>query len=116
MDRRNESRFPSALVTRVTELDGNAAPLTGELIDISESGVSVLLAAQLPSGALVRIDIADTQVYGQICYTNPEAGAYRTGIAVERILLGSSDLSSILRAVLERPPEPVSGNPLQPVR
>ncbi len=116
VDRRNESRFPCALVTRVSELDPGALPIPGELIDISESGISVLLTAQLPAGALVRIDIADAQVYGQICYTNPEASAYRTGIAVERVLLGASDLSNILRAVLDRPPQALSSHALQPVR
>jgi hypothetical protein len=41
-------------------------------------------------------------LYGQVAYCLPDDTAFRTGIEVYRVLLGGTDLSDILRAVLRQ--------------
>lgn len=101
MDRRFDTRFPSDLQVRVTDLDNDAESATGTLLDISVSGICVLLPVQMAPGLLVQLDFAETVLYGQITYANEENGGFRTGFAVERVLVRSSDLTNILDSILD---------------
>jgi len=101
MERRFDTRFPSDLQVRVTDLDHDAESSTGTLLDISVAGICVLLPVLKPAGSLVQLDFAETVLYGQIAYANEENGTFRTGITVERVLVRASDLSNILESVLE---------------
>jgi len=103
MERRFDTRFPSDLQVRVTDLDNEAVSAIGTLIDISVSGICVILPVLRPSGSLVKLDFAETMLYGQITYANEENGGFRTGIAVERVLVRSSDLTNILDSILDEP-------------
>ena len=102
MERRFDTRFPSDLQVRITDLDNGSGECDGTLINISESGICVLLETLKPAGSLVKLDFADTVLYGQVAYANEESGKYRTGIAVERVLVRASDLSNILESLLEQ--------------
>src|ERR1051325_6533245 len=99
MERRFEARFPSDLPVVVTGLDTETDSVTGTLLDISESGICVLLREPKSPGSLVKLDFADTVLYGQIAYSNEENGTFRTGVSVERVLVQSSDLSNILESL-----------------
>jgi PilZ domain len=103
MESRFDTRFPSDLQVRVTDLDDDAASASGTLLDISVSGICVLLPVLKPSGSLVKLDFAETVLYGQIAYANEESGGFRTGIAVERVLVRSWDLTNILDSILDEP-------------
>ena len=103
MERRFDTRFPSDLEVRVTDLDNETETATGTLLDMSESGICVLLPVLKPAGSLVKLDFAETVLYGQIAYANEEDGKFRTGVAVERVLVRSSDLSNILESILGEP-------------
>lgn len=101
MDRRFDERFPTDLQVRVTQLDNEGESTCGTLLDMSLSGICVLLPVYLSAASLVKLDFADTVLYGHIAYANPENGAFRTGISVERVLVQASDLSNILDSLLE---------------
>jgi hypothetical protein len=115
MDRRFDTRFPSGLQVRVTDLDNAAESTTGTLLDISVSGIAVLLTMQKPEGLLVKLDFAETVLYGQVAYANAENGRFRTGIAVERVLVRASDLSHILESLLEDAPRVIAQPPAVPI-
>lgn len=60
-----------------------------------------MLPDSVRTGSLVELKLADTVLYGQIAYANEENGRFRTGIGVEPILLATSDLTQIMRVLLE---------------
>ena len=101
MERRFDARFPSDLRVRITDLEGGTGEMEGTLLNISESGICVCLQAPKPTDSLVKLEFADTVLYGQIAYCHEEDGKYRTGIAVERVLVRASDLTNILESLLE---------------
>jgi hypothetical protein len=72
----------------------------GTLVDISESGICALLPTSLPAGTLVRVDILEVSLYGEIVYSQPETAHFRTGIFVEHVLLETSNVSRIVESYL----------------
>jgi len=69
-------------------------------VNLSESGICALMDTQVAQGSLVKIQIANTVVYGQATHATEENGKFRTGFTVEQVLLRTSDLTTILRALL----------------
>jgi len=106
VERREKPRFPANLGVRVTDLDDFAEPFEGTVADISESGVCALLPRHMIAGATVKIELDDAVLYGHVTYAFGIDSTYRTGIAVESVLLGNSDLSNILKVLLEPEPAP----------
>lgn len=101
MDRRDETRFPSDLQIRVMGLD-DGPEAEGTVVDMSTAGICAILPDALEIGSLVKLELADTVLYGQIAYVNEESGGtFRTGISVERVLVQASDLSHIMKALLD---------------
>lgn len=70
------------------------------MVDISESGVCLLLAIPLAPHTAVRLNIAESGFYGHVAYCSAEGEQFRIGIAVEQVLLGGADLGGILQQVL----------------
>ncbi len=101
MDRRYDNRFNSGLPVQVSGLDDTSEPTSGVLLDISVSGICTLLPLPLPSGSVVKLNLAGTILFGHIIHVAPQDDAFRTGIAVERVLVQSSDLAHILESVLD---------------
>jgi hypothetical protein len=100
MERRLESRHPSDLLLHVTALEEGAEPVSGALVNLSDSGVCALLSMRLPDACLVKLELADTVLYGQVVYCCEENGTFRTGISVERVLFQATDLAAILGALI----------------
>lgn len=101
MERRFDTRFPADLRVHISDIEENSVPIVGTLLNMSESGICVYLPEEKEPGALVKLEFADTELYGQIAYANEEDGSWRTGIAVERVLVQAADLSNILESLLE---------------
>ena len=96
MDRRFHQRLPTDLPVRLTQLDGDGE-LAGQLEDISDSGICSLFPEAVEPGAMVKLEILGLTLYGHIVYSNPEDGAFRTGIFVEPALLDSSNITELVR-------------------
>jgi hypothetical protein len=116
MERRADERFEVQFETRVTVLSNERHSALGRVTDISNSGISVDLPFQLAAGDLVELEMADSTLYGQVvysnavysnaAYSNKDSSLFRTGIEASRVLLGGTELSSILqRVLLEALPE-----------
>jgi hypothetical protein len=99
MDRRFNQRFSTDLKVVLTQLD-DGVESTGQLEDISDSGICSLFKVPLAPGAVVKLDILGLTLYGHIVYSNPEDGAFRTGIFVEPALLDSSNITELVKNYL----------------
>ncbi len=106
MERRADERFKVQFETRVTVLGDQRQSALGRVTDISKSGISVDLPLQLDAGDMVELEMADSTLYGQVVYSNPEISSFHTGVEASRVLLGGTELSNILqRVLLETSPE-----------
>jgi len=65
----------------------------------------VILPCELLPDELVRLEAADCTLFGHVVYSTvystSSRNAFRTGIEVERVLLGNTDLADLLRTALE---------------
>ncbi len=99
MDRRFNQRISSDLPVRLTQLD-DGVELSGQVQDLSDSGICGLFNQPLPPGALVKLEILGLTLYGDIVYSNPEDDVFRTGIFVEPALLDSSNITELVKSYL----------------
>ena len=68
-----------------------AVPAT--LADISEAGVCLILPCELWPEEMVKLKTADSTLFGHVVYSTWKRNAFRTGVEVERVLLGGTDLA-----------------------
>ena len=111
---------------RVTAVTSPELTAAGEAQDISNSGLGIFLPIPFPAGSLVRLDIADSVLYGFVAHseewpmlskpsfarnkvwsepstdadTQPER-RYQTGIDIFEFAVGTSGLSQLLKTTLE---------------
>jgi hypothetical protein len=100
MDRRLHQRHPCNFDAKVAKLSNPDHFASGNVVDISKSGISVILPLQLAQGEIVQMNIADSRLFGQVVHSKAEGSLFRTGIEVAQVLLGGTDLSHILRRML----------------
>jgi hypothetical protein len=101
VDRRIDERRPTDFQVRVSEVDIPEFSASGQVIDISPSGIGVYLPLQFIPRSAVRLNIDDSVLYGFVNYSMPERSYFRTGIEVVQVLIGESDLSKLLKTNLE---------------
>jgi hypothetical protein len=129
MEKRHSYRQPLAFQARVTAMANPGMTVSGETLDMSESGIGVCLPLQLAPGSLVQLEIADSVLYGFVANSRewapmsepsfarnkswigetessgapaPSLGRFfRTGIEVVEVLIGTSGLSQLLKANFE---------------
>jgi hypothetical protein len=101
VDRRYHERHPADLQVRVSEVDTPEFSASGQIVDLSQSGIGVYLPLQFTPGSAVRLNIKDSVLYGFVSYSTPERSFFRTGIEVVQALIGGSDPSQLLKATLE---------------
>jgi hypothetical protein len=100
MDRRLAERHPVHFQATITPLARREQSMRGVVHDISTDGMCAMLPRQLAPGEQLQLDMADSLLFGHVIFCKPESGEFRTGIEVERVLLGETDLSHILQNVL----------------
>jgi len=98
-DRRYNQRIRADLPVLVTLLD-SGQETSGNLINISESGVAVLLQNAADPGAMVRLEILGIIFYGHVAHSKAEDAGFRIGIFVEPALLDSSNVVELINSFL----------------
>jgi hypothetical protein len=100
VDRRLHTRSLADLGVQVTRLRKQEQSIPGTLADISDAGMCLILPSEFWPEELVRLETADSKLYGHVVYSTWQRNAFRTGVQVERVLLGATDLAELLRTVL----------------
>ena len=101
MDRRLHNRALADLDVQVTRLNKREESVRGWIEDLSETGLSVILPCELHRDEMVKLKTADSTLFGYVVHSSWKRNAFRTGIEVERVLLGGTDLAELLRSVLQ---------------
>ena len=102
MDRRLHNRALADLDVEVVRLSNKDQIVPGSLEDMSEAGMCLILPCELATDELVRLEAADCTLFGHVVYSTWTRNAFRTGIEVERVLLGgNTDLAELLRTALQ---------------
>ena len=109
MDRRFDERYPTSLAAQITMIENQELSASGHVSDISKSGVCLRIPLQLSPGDLVRLEMAESILYGRVAYSALEGTLFRTGIEVYRVVLGGTNLSDILRGILKEEMPTVPG-------
>jgi len=99
MDQRLDRRYLTNLDVTVTEIADQRRITSGQVVDISQSGMCATLSLRLPPGTIVKAQIGDCVLFGLVTYCN-ESDLFRTGIEIVRVLMGESDLAKLLNSVL----------------
>jgi len=101
VDRRLHNRALADLDVQVVRFRKQDQFVSGRLEDISESGLCVILPCELVPDELVRLEAADCTLFGHVVYCTWQRNAFRTGVEIERVLLGNTDLAELLRKTLQ---------------
>jgi hypothetical protein len=101
VDRRLHHRALADLDVEVIRLSNKDQIVSGRVEDISESGMCLILPCELAADELVRLETADCTLFGHVVHCTWQRNAFRTGIEVERVLLGNTDLAELLRIALQ---------------
>jgi hypothetical protein len=99
MDRRLEERYQTNLAAIVNDIAAPDRVVPGRIVNVSQSGICATLSMRLAVGATVKVQIDDCTLFGHIVYCGEEP-PFRTGIEVVRVLIGESDLSRLVNAIL----------------
>ncbi len=120
MDRRmtNATKQPANVtVTDIAKPDRSAS---GRIADISEAGICAELPLRFDINVPVKVQMGDCTLFGHVTHCtehNPEPGrSFRTGIEVARVLVGQSDLSRLIKAVLAESMPAMPGVKVVPTR
>ena len=101
VDRRLHNRALADLDVEVVRLGNKDQIVPGKLEDISESGMCLILPIELAVDEIVRLETADCTLFGHVVHCTWQRNAFRTGIEVERVLIGNTDLAELLRTALQ---------------
>jgi hypothetical protein len=101
MHRRFEDRLSTEFDIVVTDLSCESRSGAGQVCDISKSGICATLPVDLAPGSAVRLEIADSTLFGHVVYSNPDGPRFRVGMEVVRVLLGGTDHSRLLQSTLQ---------------
>ena len=101
VDRRLHNRALADLDVEVIRLRKQEQSVPGRIEDISEAGMCLILPCELVPQELVRLQAADSTFFGHVIYSEWKRNAFRTGVEVERVLVGGTDLAKLLRSALK---------------
>ncbi len=104
MERRREPRFIIDADVTVTVLGSpKQLPVTGRVLDMSGSGLRLMVRTPIPCGAVVKIEGNDMLLLAEVCRSNYGLGAYDLGLKITHALTSLSELAALNRALLGEP-------------
>lgn len=99
---RHHQRYPAYFNVTLTDLAEPEPPVTGFIANVSQQGVSLITPIALNTGHAVKLNIADTVLFGKVVHSSPEGDYFRTGVTVQLPVSGAG-FSELLRTMLIEP-------------
>jgi hypothetical protein len=101
-ERRLETRFECSELVKITLLDESEQDWVGQTLNVSASGMSFSVPVSLPVGSLVKLEVPDGMVLGEVRHCRkpqiPEQ-PYVIGLSIEHVLFGWMEFYEKARAM-----------------
>ena len=109
-DRRREPRFSTDQSAVLVLLSEGDLRLPVQVLEISGTGLRLLLNRLVHVDSAVRIDLNDCILLGEVCHCAPAPGGYLCGVQLEQALTNVSDLVRLNEHLMgEQVPERTRG-------
>jgi hypothetical protein len=108
MERRAETRIPSNCPVRITLLGGPPQHFDATLVNVSGRGARLKMDRPLECDSIIRIDLENGLLLGEVCYCASDGDGYGVGVQLEHSLLNLAEVTRMRNRVLEEDnvPEP----------
>ena len=100
MDRRLDERYQLNMDVTVADMAAPGKTACGRIVNASQSGVCAHLSESFAPGAVVKVQLGDCSLFGHVTYCNEAEQTFRTGIEIIQVLIGESDLSRLVKAIV----------------
>ncbi len=100
MDHRQTPRFAVNQPVSLVVLTGQEHELTGHVVNISQSGLRLLVRQPVAAGAAVKVEYEDTLLLGEAVYCYPAGDQFAVGLALEQALYGTGELAILADRLL----------------
>jgi len=102
MDLRSDSRLHATLIpVQVAGLDSLRLEAPARILDVSQKGLRLGMSESIPVGSLLRVELEDSVIFGEVRYCEDRKTWFAVGLYVEEILIGASPLSRLVATLLD---------------
>jgi hypothetical protein len=101
--RRHHDRYTAYFEAVLTGFGEHEAPAAAFITDVSERGVRVMTVVAFHPGQTIKLQIADTELVGDVVYSKAAGDYFCTGLRLRLPGRGSAGVSTLLRAMWIEP-------------
>ena len=102
MDSRRDPRYPVQLKVHVTSISAPTRCGEGTITEISKAGLRLQTSFPLAVSEFLQIDIEGGSLWATVAFVRQDnLQSFTAGLEIEQILLGGSELSQLLRGLLD---------------
>jgi hypothetical protein len=106
MEQRREPRFRTDQPVTLTILGEGESVVLARVKNVSGRGLGLEVATAIPSGAALKIEVADAIFLAEAVFCRRDPDSYFVGVALEQVLSGLAELGRILQEYQDEPSEP----------
>lgn len=85
-DRRTEIRYPAQDPAELELLPGPSEPMFGTILDVSRSGLRVVIPRRIDVGAQVQVKLHNNVIFGEVRYCRAISGAFHAGLRIKDLV------------------------------
>jgi hypothetical protein len=104
MEQRLDPRNLADCPAKLTILGDPDVTVEARVVDWSPNGLGLIVDQAVPLDALVRVDLDDTLLLGEVCYCHLVGAEYAVGLMLEEALWRVSEVQRLMRLVLGEDP------------
>ena len=105
MDKRREPRFAAEQCVTIVTLGERQFRQTAVIRNASGTGLGLFVKTAIASGTVLRIELEDAIVLGEVMYCRPAENGHFAGVQLEQVLRGLGELHRCLREFREEAEE-----------
>jgi hypothetical protein len=98
MNQRPESRVLTNQSVAIALFGNPDLQRSARIRNISGKGIGLELDEPVPPGSILKVDLEDGLLLGEVIYCRSEGGSYYAGVVLEHALSGLAELSRMVTA------------------
>ena len=106
-DRRSDPRIPTDQPVTVTVLGPSDPSFSATLANFSGRGACLVANRDLPPSSLLKIEMENTLLLGEVIHSRPVDGAFEVGVLLDHALHHTGELSRLAKRLLGEKISPV---------